>query len=652
MKNNILKIIDKIKIGAVSEFMILAMVFLVPLYFNYFSPSSVDLSKIVIFRVILFLLLFSSVCSFAFGRIGIYKDRVIYISLPLGLFIFSLLVSLIFSSNFNYSWFGSYDRNEGVISFLLYGLWLILLLFNLNDIFENKAKLRRLLVSILISSSLVSLYALVQLWGFDFFSWSEPAHLTKRAFSSFGQPNYLACWLLLVLPISAYLIYESRNIIVKTAYSFLFTLQLGALFATGSRSSFLSFFLISLSWLTLLLFVKKNLDKKKIIVTIAGFISIILIFITGLWILSPDRLEEFRDIRKGSGSVRLELWEKGFDGFLDRPLFGYGLENQKEAYVRYYEPDWAIYSRPNTYSDRAHNLILDILLTGGLFGLACFIYLIYRIFNSLWISYRDKGRDLSIFLAWSFSSYLLSLLFNFSVTVTNVYFFLFAALAFLASGPVFKKNGQGLKNPLPYFIVIGAFVVMLYGLYSQVMILQGDYYFNKAIKAISEKQYFTALVLNDYLLETRPNEVASLYYGQEISLRLIESLPVISDRSSRYVVSNYLKSFADGIDDASFENRFVKAFALGVTGSRGASEEIFQELSLRSPYMPKIYLAWGDISLISGNPEKAKTKFQKAKSLLPALDNPYLNKDHFEQLQNYYGIIDSRLRAAEQIINR
>lgn len=651
MKNNILRLIDKIKIATVSEFIILAMIFLVPLYFNYFSAGSIDFSKIVIFKAILFLLLFSSFCDFAFSRRSILMDRLAYIAIPLSFFFLSLILSVFFSVNINASWFGSYSRHEGLSSFLFYGLWLFLLLFNLNGIFKDKAQLKRLFLTITASSSLVSAYALAQLAGFDFFSWSEPAHLTKRAFSSFGQPNYLACWLLMVLPVSAYLLYEARQRAIRLIYLLLLLLQSGALLSTGSRSAFIALFVTFLFYCGFLVF-RRRLDKKKVLIGAMGFTSLLLIFLVSLALLNPQRLEEFRDLRRGSGGARLQLWESGLKAFLDKPVFGYGLENQSEAYLAYYEKDWAVYSRPNTYSDRAHNLILDIALTSGLFGLACFFYFIYRIFNSLWIAYKRSNDNIFVFLAWLISSYLFSLLFNFSVTVTNVYFFLFVALAFLASGPIFRKDSERFKKPIPYLIVLGGFILMIYGVFAQIRVMQADYYFNKALRAIDDNQYFTALVLNDYILQSRPNPIFTLHYGQEISLRLIEKLPAIQDRSSRYVINNYLHSFADNSRDNGFESRFVKAFALGVSGSRGASEEIFQELALKSPYLPKIYLAWGDVSLMSGNFQKAEVKFEKAKSLLPELDNPYLNEDHLRQLQYYYGLIDSRLDAIRQLTNK
>jgi O-antigen ligase len=372
------------------------IVALTPLYFNYFYSSSVELNKTVFFRVLLFFLLSFSVWQFAFYRLKFNKNRLIAILVPLVIFFASLVISLIFSVDFSSSWFGSYDRNEGLISYFFYGLWLIILLFNFNDIF-NDNRLSRLLLSISVSASLVSIYAICQFFGFDFINWSEPAYITKRAFSSLGQPNYLACWLVMALPISAYLLYIAKNLQWRLVYGLFFILQLGALFTTGSRSAFLSFFIISLAWLFIFsLKEKKSLQKniwKIFLVILISFISFIIL----LFVINPTRVHELGNFKEGSAGVRIELWQNGFKAFLSKPIFGYGLENQKEAYVKYYQPDFAIYARPNTYSDRAHNFLLDILLTGGLVGLSAFIYLMYSVFSVLWKTYQKNNNKFTSF---------------------------------------------------------------------------------------------------------------------------------------------------------------------------------------------------------------------------------------------------------------
>jgi O-antigen ligase len=641
-------IIKNLKAEYLAEFLILLIIGLTPLYFNYFYSTSIDLSKLVLFRALLFLLLLVSAWRFAFRKI-VLNTKFVISAWPLLLFFVTLFLSLLFSVNINNSWFGSYDRNEGLISYLFYGLWSVLVVVNYSDIYRNNAKLNRLLLGITISGFLVSVYAICQLFGLDTFTWSEPAYLTKRAFSSFGQPNYLACWLLMILPLSAYLIYILKNKWLKLIVILSFIVELIALFSTGSRSAFLIFFIVSLVWLAWFLLSEKKYTKKHFWITTASIAALFLIFISTLFIINPTRITELTDFKKGSVSVRLTLWDSGFKAFLKKPLFGYGLENQKEVYVKYYEPDWAIYARPNTYSDRAHNLILDTLMTSGLIGLAALVVLLWWVFKNLLKSYQQNNK-FSAFIIWSLATYLLVLMFNFSITVTNIYFFLMVALAWLSCGQLFQETSERPTPTTSWLIILGITIVSFYGLIGEVHVLEGEYYFQETLSAVSERQYFKTLVLNDYLKETNPNPVLLAYYEQTISLILIQSLPTIIDKSSSFVIMKYLQTAGEDINSSDFNSQFVKAFIFGVTSNRLKAEEIFTKLAADSPYLPKIYLAWGDIYLFNNNPDKAKIKFEKAKSVLPSLDNIYLNNDQSNKLKDYYLLINNRLERANLLL--
>lgn len=75
------------------------------------------------------------------------------------------------------------------------------------------------------------------------------------------------------------------------------------------------------------------------------------------------------------------------------------------------------------------------------------------------------------------------------------------------------------------------------------------------------------------------------------------------------------------------KNQFVKAFIWSFTDRRYESEMLFWKLSLISPELPKIYLAWGILLMFNQDYKNAKIKFEKTLSLLPSSENPYLFGD-------------------------
>jgi len=550
------------------------------------------------------------------------------------------------------SWLGTYDRQEGLISWLFYGLWATLLVLHLNSIPENLRliKINSFLKVISISGLLVSFYAILQILGWDFVTWSEPANITGRSMSFFGQPNYLACWLVLVLPFSAYLIFIAKNKLSRLPWALVFISELAALLATGSRATFFIFLIISAVWLIWFLTQKNILSRQKIFLIILVVVITLSSFLTFLAISNRPRFEELTNFKKGSAAVRLELWQTGWAAYLKKPWLGYGLENQKEVYVTYYKVDSALYSKPNSYSDRAHNLILDILLTTGIVGLLFFAYFIYWVFANLLKALKDNNyQNLSAFLMWSLAVYLVSLLFNFSVTVTNIYFWFIVALAFVISGKsvLAIQLDKKIASLARTILVLATALLFLYGSFIEIERLQADYYYNKILDETVKSEYFAALVLKDYLNATGPNQVFADYYNQGISLRFLESLPNISNQSSTVTVLRYLALTEKILPSSNFENRFVKAFISGALGDRYNMEKSFNDLALLSPELPKIYLAWGDSLMFNHDYKNAIIKFEKAYSLLPDSNNPYLSLNQKNSLDIYKQQVMFRLAKAK-----
>jgi len=643
-------------IGAnfLAELAILLILGITPLFFNYFYPTSIDLYKLVWFKIFTLLLLFATVWRFSKYEISL-APKLGKRLWPLIILFGFLMASLWFSVDITTSWLGSYDRREGLLSWLFYGLWALLIALHLGEASTEKRALiiRHFLVVSVFSGFLVSLYAILQIFGIDFVSWSEAPKLTGRAVSSFGQPNYLACWLLIILPFNVYLLKQAKKIFSRVIWSLFFLINLGGLLATGSRAAVLVFLIFSVLW-SAWYFSKQNIiSRRKISLVIFCALIITVLFGAALLIKSPSRLSELTDFKKGSTAVRIELWQSGAQAFLHKPWLGYGLENQKEAYIGYYRTDWALYARPNTYSDRAHNLILDTLLTGGLFGLGVMVIFLWWVFRNLLLALKkEKENDLPAFLLWSLSAYLISLLFNFSVTTTNIYFWLIVGLSIVISGgPLVIQNENKKNSGLPSLIVIlFSMAWLFYGSMVEINRLKGDYYFDKALENCANSEYFTALVLHDYVNETEPDAVDESFYDQSLSLRFLESLPTVKDKSSSYAILKYLETVSRTMSDNNFENKFVKTFAIGALGNLSEAEIRFQNLVSLSPQLPKIYLAWGDVLMYNHNYGEAAIKFTKAWSLLPSVDSPYLGNQQKNELEFYQAAILTRLAKSQSLM--
>jgi tetratricopeptide (TPR) repeat protein len=192
--------------------------------------------------------------------------------------------------------------------------------------------------------------------------------------------------------------------------------------------------------------------------------------------------------------IRLYYWESAFreikQSGLKRLLFGYGQESQNSIFVKYYQPDWAIYEKIYSHPDRAHNSAIDILLTTGLFGLIAIIFFFGYVSAEL-IKYLRTKKESSEF--WLGAAILLVLvgyfvnnLFSFS-TVASFSFLLacLAIIVFLASENRQEKivfiNIAGLFKLLLFLSLL--FMVSVIGFLYNIKPVIADYYLMEADKA-------------------------------------------------------------------------------------------------------------------------------------------------------------------------
>ena len=74
--------------------------------------------------------------------------------------------------------------------------------------------------------------------------------------------------------------------------------------------------------------------------------------------------------------TRFMTWNSAWQGFKDRPILGHGQENFYVVFNKYFNPEIYSHAGSRIWFDRAHNIFLDHLTTGGLIGLILYSLLI------------------------------------------------------------------------------------------------------------------------------------------------------------------------------------------------------------------------------------------------------------------------------------
>jgi len=646
------------------EFSYLAVIFLVPLYFSVIFPTYniFELSKLFIFKILVYLMLFLTFFKLVFFRsksfFSINKLSIFYLNfknyyLIPSVFIFGLGITLFFSTNQLQSFFGSYDRQTGYVSYLFYALWLFLLIFNLKTINNSQdggsqresvgSKINHIFVVASISGFLVSIYGILQSLGIDFLTWPEDPLFTRRAFSTFGQPNFLASWLLLVIPLSAYLIYKYNQFLSKFFYSLILAAEIICLFLTSSRGALIALLiLIVIFGIYLTRFIK--IEKRSKLILGASLITFIFLGILIFSLNNPERLRASLDLKQGSLAARVNYYSAAYDAISQKPLFGYGLDNGAQVFIPYYKSDWGITANVGVSTDKAHNLILDILIAGGIFALLLFLLLYFHFFR---LAYRNifekKYSAESLAISLGGAAYLISLLFNFSLVAAEIYFFLFLAILIVINSQLENKpsligEDRGALSPINFLSLIAscvAFYLIALGIYYEFRVITADHYFQALYYNVSNTQYFTSFTLAEYIEAEHTNSVNQVYYQRVFSDILSSDYKNIDDILTKKLVQVRLLEIEKSLSNDNYFNLFTKGKINLALGGNVVAEKYFREIIKLSPYWPEAYLKLGEILVKEKREKEAILNYQFILKILPDINDPRLNAEHKKYLALY-----------------
>lgn len=160
--------------------------------------------------------------------------------------------------------------------------------------------------------------------------WPNYIWYQHRIGGFYGNPNFYAVQLIMMIPFLSLLISESRNKqnIILEIFSWLsVVVGIVALFLTGSRASIMGL-LIGFGVLILLVSIIKR--KFKWLVCFLGFLVIIGIIFLNFEILIPNGVERNYD------GERLLLWQSSYYMWLDHKVWGIGLDVWPTAYQQHY----------------------------------------------------------------------------------------------------------------------------------------------------------------------------------------------------------------------------------------------------------------------------------------------------------------------------
>lgn len=214
-----------------------------------------------------------------------------------------------------------------------------------------------------------------------------------RAGSTLGNSTLYGGYLLFQIGMAVYLLATSKRVWMRW-YGALAALALAAtLFLTDARAAQVSLMgglVLALS-LTLVTRARKQVARWAGIGIISAMAVTFSLFVGLLFVPGSIVQDKFIDL---TSQARFIAWDVAWQGFLERPLLGWGPENFEMVFARHYDPCLGSQACEVAYwFDRAHNVVMDTLVQTGVLGFAAYVSVFATVLILLWRAYRAGKVD-------------------------------------------------------------------------------------------------------------------------------------------------------------------------------------------------------------------------------------------------------------------
>ena len=304
--------------------------------------------------------------------------------------VWQVLVVLISGGEIYQQLFGSNGRNTGLITYVAFSF-----IFIGSLVASSSAVINRFMDVIFIVGSASLAYGVIQALGADPFNWVNPY---SPVFGFLGNPNF-----------------QSSLLGVLGAIVF------GQFFAKGLKTQFKALIVV---YLLVTLYVIKETNSQQGFLVLAlgigvvvglyvlqlnrslgvayGLLSVLGFFAVLIGTLNKGPLASI--LYKDSVTYRGDYWRAGWNMTVDHPIFGVGMDSYGEWYRRSRTLAATLRRGPDTTSNAAHNVFLDISSYGGFPLLIIYVALmVLVVISAIKVLKRSTGFNpvfVGVFAGW------------------------------------------------------------------------------------------------------------------------------------------------------------------------------------------------------------------------------------------------------------
>ncbi|MBI2024705.1 MAG: O-antigen ligase family protein [Candidatus Harrisonbacteria bacterium] len=359
-----------------------------------------------------------------------YRPRMNLLSWAILVFVGIVGIADLFGVDPMRSLWSNYERMEGYITILHLGAYF----FVLTNLFRSKKEWLVFFRVFLAAGLWVGIYGVLQIFGVKEAIQGNGARID----GTIGNPTYLAVYLTLIIGLSLILFFNTQSRSWKYFYGSIIAFLISIMFFTASRGAALAWaiavplFLILYLWL----FRKEKGGEKVRKIMIGILIAMViapplfLLIKNQSWVREHPVLSRFTQIsfQERTTRSRFMIWGMGAQGFLERPLLGWGQENYLQVFSKYYNP--SLYDQ-EPWFDRSHNIVFDWLINAGILGLLAYLSLFttyYVLFARGWKSGKVGKKEGLVLLVLPIAYFIQNL---FVFDNINTYIIFFTLLAYV-----------------------------------------------------------------------------------------------------------------------------------------------------------------------------------------------------------------------------
>ncbi len=303
-----------------------------------------------------------------------YRPKKNFISYGLIFYFLAILASCFVSVDFNLSFWGDAER---MLGFFHLAHFLVLYFISIT-VFRNWNDWRLFFQASIFVATIISL---IGLFG-------------AESYSTIGNTAYVSGYLIFSIYFTILLFFRSSS----KLWRYLYILPLIPMifeFKNMHTSGAIIGLTLSLLLMILLLgfsHVNKKIRRGSLILFIVAVIAIVGIFSQSQAVWFQNSFLKNLTSQKATFQTRLISWQAAFSDFNNHPIFGNGFGNYANTFDKYFDSKFYDYSTSDTYFDRAHNNLIEILSTTGLVGLVTYLSIFLAALYYLWQEFKLNGK--------------------------------------------------------------------------------------------------------------------------------------------------------------------------------------------------------------------------------------------------------------------